>query len=329
MVALNGSGSTDSDSTPGTNDDIVSFVWSEGSAAIASGEVTSAWFARGEHTVVLTVTDRGGANDDDQVVIRVHDSIPPAITCPPSATAACRTGGSVSVSLAPATASDSCSGTATIVNDRTPNGPDASGAYPPGITIVTFTATDAAGNSASCTTTVTVPTGTCDDGNPCTDDACVPASGCVHTTNTAPCNDHNTCTTADACSLGTCVGGQPLNCDDQNPGTADSCDPASGCIHAANDGDGDGVRDAVDRCPSSILTSTVVVGTCDSGVPNTLLASGCTVFDMVAPCLSGGPWGRVNRCIMSTLNTLVRQHVITPRQKQAIDACARSSHSAR
>src|SRR5213593_3946793 len=35
----------------------------------------------------------------------------------------------------------------------------------------------------------------CDDGNVCTDDSCNPATGCVHTPNTAPCSDFDACTT--------------------------------------------------------------------------------------------------------------------------------------
>ena len=37
----------------------------------------------------------------------------------------------------------------------------------------------------------------CNDGNVCTTDSCSPASGCLHTNNTASCNDGNACTTAD------------------------------------------------------------------------------------------------------------------------------------
>src|SRR5262245_19262040 len=71
----------------------------------------------------------------------------------------------------------------------------------------------------------------CDDGNPCTDDSRSPARGGAHTHNTAPCNDGSACTTNDACSNGSCQRGPPPNCDDGNPCTDDSCNPASGCVH--------------------------------------------------------------------------------------------------
>jgi cysteine-rich repeat protein len=74
----------------------------------------------------------------------------------------------------------------------------------------------------------------CDDGNVCTDDSCDPATGCVNTNNTLPCNDGNACTTGDTCSDGVCVGGPPPNCDDGNLCTDDSCDPAIGCVNTNN-----------------------------------------------------------------------------------------------
>ncbi|MDI6047746.1 HYR domain-containing protein [Flavobacterium yafengii] len=54
-----------------------------------------------------------------------------------------------------AVASDSCSNTITITNNITGTN-DASGVYPVGTTNVVWTATDASGNSSSCTQTVTV-----------------------------------------------------------------------------------------------------------------------------------------------------------------------------
>ncbi len=48
----------------------------------------------------------------------------------------------------------------------------------------------------------------CNDGNPCTDDACdAQSGGCVATPNTNPCDDGDICTTGDACSDGGCKGG--------------------------------------------------------------------------------------------------------------------------
>lgn len=45
------------------------------------------------------------------------------------------------------------------------------------------------------------------------------------------CEDGDLCTGPDFCSDGKCISGQPIQCDDQNPCTLDSCDPAVGCVH--------------------------------------------------------------------------------------------------
>jgi hypothetical protein len=46
----------------------------------------------------------------------------------------------------------------------------------------------------------------CDDANVCATDSCNPASGCVHTNNTAGCDDGNPCTAGDLCGGGVCNG---------------------------------------------------------------------------------------------------------------------------
>src|SRR5213594_4347118 len=52
----------------------------------------------------------------------------------------------------------------------------------------------------------------CVDGNVCTTDTCDPATGCMNTANSSPCDDSDDCTTADTCAGGTCVGGPPPVC---------------------------------------------------------------------------------------------------------------------
>ena len=80
QVALDGSGSTDPDSTPGTNDDIVSFDWYEGENFLGSGEVIVYTFPLGPHTVTLVVTDSDGETDEDEVIITVQDTSPPQVS---------------------------------------------------------------------------------------------------------------------------------------------------------------------------------------------------------------------------------------------------------
>ncbi len=76
-VRLDGSGSRDPDSTPGTNDDIVSFVWSEQGGDIGSGVRPEVVMRLGEHDVLLTVSDRGGEQDQDEVQVSIQDTAAP------------------------------------------------------------------------------------------------------------------------------------------------------------------------------------------------------------------------------------------------------------
>jgi len=71
----------------------------------------------------------------------------------------------------------------------------------------------------------------CDDGNLCTDQLCAPLLGCQYFNNTRPCEDADACTDGDVCSGGSCQSGGPLDCDDGNSCTADSCDQVLGCAH--------------------------------------------------------------------------------------------------
>lgn len=74
----------------------------------------------------------------------------------------------------------------------------------------------------------------CDDGDPCTSDACDAKGGCIYSKNTAVCDDGNACTENDVCKNGLCTGGDAKNCDDNNACTDDSCEAKFGCKHAAN-----------------------------------------------------------------------------------------------
>jgi hypothetical protein len=48
----------------------------------------------------------------------------------------------------------------------------------------------------------------------------------------ASCSDGNICNGVETCRAGVCTAGQPLNCDDADPCTVDTCDPSGGCQHA-------------------------------------------------------------------------------------------------
>ena len=74
----------------------------------------------------------------------------------------------------------------------------------------------------------------CDDSDVCTDDTCDPQSGCQHVDNVAPCTDGSLCTLFDACLDGVCVGSGPLECNDSNVCTDDSCLADTGCQNLPN-----------------------------------------------------------------------------------------------
>ncbi|MDD5194019.1 MAG: hypothetical protein PHF67_05575, partial [Candidatus Nanoarchaeia archaeon] len=115
---------------------------------------------------------------------------------------------------------------------------------------------------------------TCNDGNACTSDGCVPATGCVYTP-ISGCGGGGGCTPncagkscgSDGCggSCGSCPSGDACttyacannkcksttkNCDDSNSCTDDSCSPAFGCVNTPKScSDGDICTD--DSCESS------------------------------------------------------------------------------
>ena len=74
----------------------------------------------------------------------------------------------------------------------------------------------------------------CDDANACTNDACVPATGCVHTNRTGSCSDGLYCNGSETCAGGQCQPGTAVDCDDGVPCTADVCNESiDACEHAA------------------------------------------------------------------------------------------------
>jgi hypothetical protein len=138
---------------------------------------------------------------------------------------------------------------------------------------------------------------TCDDNNPCTADSCNPATGCVNDPtplNGTACDDGSSCTTGDKCTNGVCTGaavvcpgdactpgvcvpatgcavGSPINCDDNNPCTTDSCNKATGCVHTAiSTGccQGGVLCPSADKCTATSSCSTPntpTTGTCVAG----------------------------------------------------------------
>ena len=105
----------------------------------------------------------------------------------------------------------------------------------------------------------------CDDDNPCTDDSCDEETGeCVGTNNTASCDDGVFCTIDDICVDGTCTGGAPNPCGDDDVCTTDACNETEDtCTHGAA---ADGIE-----CDDGLFCTVddaCAAGVCTGGGPN-------------------------------------------------------------
>jgi len=102
--------------------------------------------------------------------------------------------------------------------------------------------------------------------------------------------------------------------------------PAGAQVPPPVDTDLDGVTDDVDECDTSDLSATVIIDTCDSGVPNTLFSTGCTISDLISECEVGARnHGKYVSCVSRVTNGLKKSKVITGKQKGAIQSCAAQS----
>ena len=112
----------------------------------SSGDL--AIYPLGSTTVTFTAEDDSGNTASCTTTVTVVDTTDPVITCPADVTVEQATAAGTVVSLT-VTATDICDASPTITSDEL-------AIYLLGTTTVTFTATDDSGNSATCTTTVTV-----------------------------------------------------------------------------------------------------------------------------------------------------------------------------
>ena len=91
----------------------------------------------------------------------------------------------------------------------------------------------------------------------------------------------------------------------------------------AIDSDNDGIPDNEDDCSQSDLRATVVIGGCDTGVLNTVFATGCTISDLIEQCVQGAiNHGQFVNCVAKLTNDLKKAGTITSKQKNAIQSCA-------
>ena len=132
----------------------------------------------------------------------------------------------------------------------------------------------------------------CDDGNPCTEDLCLPNGGCASNIKVAPCDDGDPCTVNDQCINGLCMAGPPLNCNDDNPCTDDSCNEDGICIHDANNLDCDDGNKCTtgDHCSAGICVSLQSLVCNDDNICTTDTcnpAVGCVFSVNSVPCDDG------------------------------------------
>jgi hypothetical protein len=140
-VSLDGTGSYDPDGDP------ITCFWT-GAFGTISGCNVNLLLPFGDHTIALNVSD-GLSSTSDDLLVSVIDTTPPSITSPADVSAEQTNCGGTAVVIGSAQASDISDSAPVITN----NGP---AVFPFGSTIVTWTATDTSGNSASATQVVTV-----------------------------------------------------------------------------------------------------------------------------------------------------------------------------
>jgi len=142
------------DSSTDSDGSIVSWSWNFGDGGSSTAQNPSHVYAgTSTNSVTLTVTDNDGATSivPHSVSVSVtapDDTTPPSITAPAGVTVEAA-GVLTTVAIGTATATDAVDPNPVITND-------APAQFPVGSTMVTWTATDAAGNSASATQSVTV-----------------------------------------------------------------------------------------------------------------------------------------------------------------------------
>jgi hypothetical protein len=110
----------------------------------------------GNNTVTLTATDQQGYTKTCQATVMVQDAIPPKITCPANQTVSADANCSGMLDIWPPTSkSDNCTPSASISVSQSPAGNTILNGHNDART-VTLTATDASGNTAGCSLTVTL-----------------------------------------------------------------------------------------------------------------------------------------------------------------------------
>jgi hypothetical protein len=98
---------------------------------------------------------------------------------------------------------------------------------------------------------------------------------------------------------------------------------AYGQYAETTDSDGDGLADEEDACPNSVMSDTVSIDDCDSGVKNIWFGIGCTISDVVVQCAAeAANHGQFVNCVSVLTDFIKEQALITGREKGNIERCA-------
>jgi len=145
----------------------------------------------------------------------------------------------------------------------------------------------------------------CNDGNACTDDKCIEATGeCIHPV--AVCNDGTICTT-DTCNTATGCVFTPKNCNDNNACTIDFCTPTTGaCLHPAVFCKDTNVctTDTCNTATGCVFTNnTVACSDNNACTVSDLCSNGVCVLGTPKSCTNGGVCATATGCPVSGVAT--------------------------
>jgi hypothetical protein len=123
-------------------------------ASIALSQSTFTCTDLGENEIILTVTDVAGNSSFQTTTVTVENNLAPQIVCPNDIVIITEPGLSeATVFFSAASAFDNCGGVIPVVQTA---GSPSGNTFPIGETTISFTATDASGNTATCDFTITV-----------------------------------------------------------------------------------------------------------------------------------------------------------------------------
>jgi hypothetical protein len=140
---------------------VVSSTVSANNGVVVSdfGAFVSGSFPKGITIVTFTGTDNSGNMSTCTLSIEVKDVTPPSIVnCPSNITVMAPTNACTAIVTwsPPPTAFDNCSGVTLVQTSSPTTGLGIGSAFPIGVTTILYIATDASGNTATCSFTVTV-----------------------------------------------------------------------------------------------------------------------------------------------------------------------------